>query len=256
MKELEKKYKSLKEKIMQEIDIDKITPHSKLYFFLRGAVAVSAVSILFLAIIYVISFVLFALSKSGIFFLSPFGFFGIMTILNDLPWKIVLLSLVSLFALLLLAKNAFSVYRLPLMYLFLFVIGFVGITGLVVAKTQIHPLLLRQMKHGNQAGGLDFVPLYTRPESHRIHVGTLVSSSTGAIFNIMEPSGVMTVVRTDKATKFINSIKIVEGDEVLVFGDMDGSVIVARAVREITKPDKDSFEDKQEEKKVKKEKEK
>lgn len=256
MKELEKKYNSLKERIMQEIDTDKITPHSKLYFFLRAAVAVSGIAILFLALLYIISFILFALSKSGIFLMSPFGFFGIMTILNDLPWKIVLLSLVSLFTLLLLAKNTFSVYRLPLMYLFLFVIGFVGITGLVVAKSQMHPLLLRQMKHSEKAVGFDFVPRYTRPESHHIHVGTLISTSTGVTFSILGSNGVTSLVRTDKTTKFIDNTNIVQGDEILIFGDKEGSFIVARAVREITKPDKDFFEDKQEEYKEEEKKQK
>lgn len=233
MKELEKKYNTLKDKIMEEIEKEHITPHSKIFFFLKTAVMVSSAVIFLFFILYVVSFLLFALSKSGILLLSPFGFFGIMTILNDLPWKIVFLALVSTLGLLLLTKNAFSIYRVPLLYLFLGVIGFVGVTGLIVAKTDLHSTVLRGLRGAPPFGGRDFPERYTRPEMHRISVGRLVSSSTGAMFLIVKEDGRMLEIRTDRGTQFIGREDIQTGDEVLIFGDTQDTFVHAKAIREI-----------------------
>ena len=241
MKELEKKYTTLKENILKHIEKEKISPHTRLYFWLRTFVGVMGIGILLLTTVYGISLALFTLQKSGVLLLSPFGVFGVFSILNNLPWMLVFLSLFALFGLLLLAKNTFSVYRLPLLYLFLFAIGFVGISGFFVARTRVHPFLLDRLEKGVPEQNLKSISFYFSPEAHRISTGVLTSTTTDNGFMVVLDGGREVEVKTNEFTKYISRNNILAGDKVLIFGERRGSIIFAGAIREITDSDRDSI---------------
>ncbi len=242
MKEIEKKYHSLKTLVLDQIEKENIAPHTRLYFWLRTFVALMGLFVLFLLALYSVSFTLFTLQKSGLLLLSPFGAYGVLSILNDLPWKLVGLSFLSLVGLLILAKNTFWAYRQPLLYLFLFVIGFVGITGLIVAKTRIHPFVLHQLQRGMPEAPYRILSVYVTPRDHNITLATFMSSRASDEFDVSLIDGTSLEIRTNRATRFISKDRIVTGDKVLIFGERRGGIIFAEAVREINDEEGSSLE--------------
>lgn len=242
MKEIEKKYHSLKILVLDQIEKEQIAPHTKLYFWLRTFVALMGLSVLFLLALYSVSFTLFTLQKSGLLLLSPFGAYGVFSIVNDLPWKLVGLSFLSLMGLLILAKNTFPTYRQPLLYLFLFVMGFVGITGLIVAKTRVHPFVLHHLERRIPEAPYRTISVYVTPRDHNITLGTFMSSSTSGGFVVSQSDGTLLEIKTNQATRFISKDKIVAGDKVLIFGERREGIIFAGAVREISDDDRNSLE--------------
>jgi hypothetical protein len=205
---------------------------------MRSFVALFSVIILLLFALYTVSLTLYALQKSGLFLLSPFGVYGVFSIVNGLPWKLVFISVFSLLGLLMLAKTTFSVYRLPLLYLFLFVIGFVGISGLYVAKSGMHPYVMTRIEREVTRERLRPVSLYLNPNVDLITIGVLISSSTDNGFTIFTPNGDQLEVMINKDTKYFRKDLIVKGDFVLVFGERRGRVVFAGAVRELAKEER------------------
>jgi hypothetical protein len=235
MNKIEKKYSTLKTKVLEHIETEHISPHTRIYFIIRTFVALFSIVILLLFALYTVSLTLYALQKSGLFLLSPFGVYGVFSIVNGLPWKLVFISFFSLLGLLMLTKNTFSVYRLPLLYLFLFVIGFVGVSGLYVAKSGMHPYVMTRIEREVTKERLKPVSLYLKPNVDLITVGVLVSSSTDQGFALLASNGDQLEVMVNKDTKYFRKDLIVKGDIVLVFGERRGRVVFAGAVRELAK---------------------
>ncbi len=227
---------------MLQIEKEHISPRSKLNFWLRGFVAIMSGLILLSFVVYLISFMLFALQKSGILYLSPFGFFGVFSIVNDLPWRLVFLSFFALFGVLLLAKNTFSVYRMPLVYLFLFIIGFVGITGLLVAKTRIHPFLVAEFDRRPKDDNFHMISHYVKPEAHNISIGVLVATTTDSGFVATLQDGTQVEIKTNDLTKYFTENGFQTGDEILILGERRRNILFAGAVREITRGEREDLE--------------
>lgn len=234
MKTIEKKYSTLRSKVLEHIEKEHISPHSRGYFYLRTFVTALSVMVLCFFVIYLLSFILYTLQKNGLALLSPFGAYGVFSILNDLPWKLVLIAMLALLGLLFLAKNTFTMYRLPLVYFFLVVIGFVGITGLYVAKSRMHPYVMSQFQHDTRER-IRPAYLYLNPKVETISMGKLISSSTRGMFMISLDDGNYIEVRPNNFTKYVERESMIAGDRVLVFGERRGSVIFAEAVREIAR---------------------
>lgn len=235
-------YHSLKENILKEIEENHISPHARGYFLLKSIVLVSSILLLSLITLYIISLILFTLGRSGILLLSPFGFFGVFSVLNDLPWLLVFIACGSLILTLFLAKEAFHTYRLPLIYLFLFSIGFVGISGLVIAKTRIHPVIIHRFV-GEDGGKKPRMPKYFRPEGHNIYFGSFVSTSTDGIFEIVLREGEAVHVRTNADTKIFSEVSFEKGSRVLIFGQKRGDIIFADAIRDVKQHDEPKDDD-------------
>ncbi len=235
MSKIEKKYSTLKSKVLTHIEKEHISPHTRLYFIIRTFVTLFSIIIALLFALYTVSLTLYALEKSGLLLLSPFGAYGVFSIVNGLPWKLVFISVISLFGLLMLAKNAFSVYRLPLLYLFLFVIGFVGVSGLYVAKSGMHPFVMSHIEKEVTRERLRPISLYLNPELDRFTVGVLVSSSTHDGFAIVTENGNVLEIRINKYTKYFRKDLIEKGDIVLVYGEKRDPIVFASAIREVIK---------------------
>ena len=110
----------------------------KLYFISRMALFVAGAILALLAVIFLISFIIFVLRGNGTWFLSDFGWPGIRIFLLAFPWILAVISLI--FALVfesLLNRLGFA-YRRPLIYSLLGVAVVVTVGGICVALTPLH----------------------------------------------------------------------------------------------------------------------
>ncbi len=86
------------------------------YFVLRAALIIVCATLLFLLLLYVVSFIIFALHQNGVWFAADFGPSGWSLFLATAPWGMLLLSFVLLILLANLLKRYTFIYHQPLFY--------------------------------------------------------------------------------------------------------------------------------------------
>ncbi len=197
---------------------------SKAYFIVRTALFTLSVIALLLFLIYLVSFIVFSLRISGVWFLPTFGFFGIRTLLGSLPWLLILLVAALIVLLELFAGRISLVYKKPVVYSLFAIIAIVVTVGLVVGFSPLHAKLFHS--------GLPFIgPLYQgygTADFHNVHNGR-ISAITANGFTMETPNGNMLTVITNDAMK--QGLK--EGDYVLVVGAKTDSTIKATILKKI-----------------------
>ena len=202
----------------------------KICFILKSVALISGVFLLFLFIIYLISFIFFSLRLSGAWFLPRFGFLGIKILFGSLPWLLVLAAAILIIVLEMSAKHFTFVYRRPAVYSLLGVIAIVLTIGFFVNKTPLHPnLFLRARDNHLPAIG----PLYRNfgsPRIPNVHFG-IVSEITDNGFLIKTPHGeTITVIIPPEILPLETEVK--KGDAVVVIGEREGDTVRAFDIKE------------------------
>jgi len=220
---------NIKNNVLNEIKSGEIKMKPRSYFMIRTLLFALGISVLFLFVIYIVSFIVFSLRISGIAFLPLFGFRGIRILFGSLPWLLLLLAVVLIIGLEVFAEHISFIYKRPIVYSLVVIIAIVLIAGFLLGISSFHSNLF----YGAQEGHLPFIGSFYRgfgaPQFENIHHG-IVSSLTNSGFVIETPNGEMFTVLSSS-----NGIKNVkDGDSVLVIGERKGNVIQASDVKKIT----------------------
>lgn len=223
---------SLREVVLEKIKRGEVTMRPKWQFMLKGALVVLGVMLLTLTLLYLVSFVFFALRQTGVWFAPSFGWRGMRAFFIGIPWLLVLLSLVFITVLEILVKRYAFAYRKPLLYSVLGIVLLVFIGGFVVAKTTFHRGMYRRM----EGRGLPIAgPLYRAygvPHFKQIHPG-VISSTTDQGFILANQRGESITIIVTPATRLPLGFDFIEGDQVVVFGLRDDDYVQALGVREV-----------------------
>jgi len=123
---------------LAKIKSGQIKMKPRFYFVLKTALFVAGAILAFLAVIFLISFIIFVLRGNGTWFLSDFGWPGIRIFLFSFPWILALISLAFALVFEFLFNRLGFAYRRPLIYSLLGVAVIVTIGGLCVASTPLH----------------------------------------------------------------------------------------------------------------------
>ncbi len=228
----------IKKSVLQAIQSGRIKMRPRWHFVLGAALAATGIFILGLALLYLVSFILFMLKASGAWFapsLSPRGWF---TLLQALPWLLILLCLLFVVLLELLVRRYAFAYQKPLLYSSLGVIIIAVAGGFIVFQTPLHRALFRTAEHGGlpMIGG--FYRGYGMPRLSDVHPGIIVATDTAG-FIIQEPfdNGTETVVPANGTPFPAGTGILAVGDSVVVFGVESGTVIQAVGFREFSPAD-------------------
>ncbi|MEY4731324.1 MAG: hypothetical protein RL681_270 [Candidatus Parcubacteria bacterium] len=228
----------MREKVLAAIKRGDVTMRPKWHFVLRAALMLMGSVFAFLALLYVVSFILFVLWRTGAWFVPVFGMRGILAFLLGIPWMLVFVSLALVIILELLVKHYAFAHRKPLLYSVLGITAFAFAGGLIVAKTTIHPWLYQQaMEHRLPVAG-QFYEHLPGGRVDMVYRGSVTSVATSGFIlapHRGEPFGVYLTATTSLPYGF----DFVEGDTVVVFGEPDGDLVHAIGVREIDPDDID-----------------
>lgn len=203
------------------------------HFVLRAALMIFGLLLFTLIAIYLFSFVLFTLHKSGLWFAPQFGQQGFMLLVMGSPW--LLLSILGIFILLLyilVSQYSFS-YRKPLVYSMIAVVFLVIATASVIQYFGVHD---RMQTFVEQRGTPGLAPLYKNHEEKRptgIIRGT-IAEVTGSGFLITTDRDEELSVSVTQKTKTPPRIQLTVGTEILVFGDREGDIISAFGIKPAT----------------------
>lgn len=228
--------KSIRDKVLNKIETGDVKMKPKIYFILRTVLLITGTVVIFLFILYLISFIVFFMRISGVWFLPEFGFPGIRIFLYSLPWLLILISLILFVTLEIFAKRFTFVYRRPIIYSILIIITFVLLGSFVIGKTRLHPNLFWQAQEGRLPIAGKMYRDFKMTKFQNVHRG-IVSEITNDGFRIEKPDGQVLTVILSPDTKFPFKKEIKEGDIMVVMGKQDNDIVRAYGVR---KTDNDS----------------
>ena len=232
MNNQENEKNNLEKEVFEKIKRGDIKMKSRTHFVLRATLFAIAIVILFLFIVYLISFIIFSLHASGAWFLPSFGFRSIGIIFSSLPWLLILLSLVLILVLEAFAKRISFVHHRPVVYSLILIIVVVFLASILVGMTSFHSSLFENSRDHKLPIIGQFYRGYGSPMIHNVHNG-VVTGLTDNGFNIETPNGeTFNVILNSKDLSVLQStIKV--GDTVVVIGEKNGDIIQASAIRKI-----------------------
>lgn len=208
---------SLRKLIAEKIHSGELLMRPRWHFVLKGALLVAGVAVVLLFILYIISFVLFALRESGLWSVPAFGFSGVLLFLFSLPWVLLSATLVSIALLEILVRRFSFAYRKPFLYSLGGIIVIVFFGSAFVAQEEVHDRVWRftEKRH---------IPLidplyrgYAVPHMKGVHPLT-VATTTKHGFMAMDRGGETLEVIVGSDTRFPAGFNFVLGDEVVVIG--------------------------------------
>jgi len=117
--------------------------HSRAYFVTRAVLVILASAFLFLMVLFVATFIIFALQQNGGFFATNFGPGGWSVFFFSLPWSLLLLSIVLVLILWILLRRYSLIYHQPFLYTLLILVVVVSLTCFFLSAGFIHGGILR-----------------------------------------------------------------------------------------------------------------
>ena len=231
---------SIKDAVLEKIRRGEVLMRPRWQFVLKGVLVALGAVLVALALLYLVSFVFFALRQSGVWFVASFGWRGMRAFFVGIPWVLVLVALVFIVVLEILVKRYAFSYRKPLLYSVLGIVCAVFVGGFVVAKTAFHRGMYRRM----EGRGLPIAgPLYRAygvPHFRQIHPG-IIASTTQEGFIIMSRGGEEVVVRVSPATRLPLGYDFIIGDPVVIMGEQEGATVRAFGMRKIDDEFREGF---------------
>lgn len=223
---------SLREAVLEKIKHGEVSMRPKWQFVLKGALMVLGAMLLALTLLYLVSFVFFALRQTGVWFAPSFGWRGMRAFFLGVPWVLVLVAFIFVIVLEVLVKRYAFAYRKPLLYSVLGIVCAVFVGGFVVARTSFHRGMYRRM----EGQGLPIAgPLYREygmPHFKQIHPG-IIASTTEQGFIIMSRRGEEITVLVSPATRLPLGYDFVLGDPVVIMGEQENGIVRAFGIRKI-----------------------
>ncbi len=224
---------SIKDKVLSTINAGSVKMRPRWQFVLQSIAMLVGLILIFLLMLFVVSFGIFLLQRSGVWFALQFGSHGLKELLATLPVLFLVLTVIFLLLLQVLAHRYSFSYSRPMLYTLLGTIILVVGGSFVIAKTQVHEDLYRLARNDH----LPFVAgLYTKypyPKSDRVVPG-LIRDLQDKGFTLIDPVGKSWVVVIDEQTKLPYNDDLDVNDSVVVMGDKkEENVIEAEGIMKI-----------------------
>lgn len=211
---------SIKDKVLSTINEGHIKMKPRWQFVLQSIAMIVGLVLVFLLILFVASFSIFILQRSGVWFAPVFGSHGFLELLMTLPVLFLVITVIFLLLLQLLVHHYSFSYTRPILYTLIGTIILVVGGSFIIAKTRVHEDLFRMARNDN----LPFVSsLYTKypyPKSDRVTPG-LIQELREQGFTLLDPVGRKWTVIINKNTKLPDDNDLDVNDNVVVMGDKD-----------------------------------
>ena len=223
---------SIADKIIHQIKDDKIKMRPKIYFILKSAAIAFGIFFVALFILYLISFIVFALRASGVWYLPCFGLRGIKTLFIMLPWLLILISVILIIILEILVKHFAFAYRKPVLYSILFVVIFALLGSFAVDRMGLQSGLFKRAEQGNLPIAGEFYSGLGKAENKDMRRG-IVSEITDNGFLIKTRNNDILEIIITSETNFPFNEEIQENDTIIVFGKQNNGSVQAIGIRKV-----------------------
>jgi hypothetical protein len=219
-------------KVLEKIKSGRVKMRPKAHFVLKTALVALGFILIILFLLYLISFIVFTLRMSGIWFAPGFGFYGIKIFLFSLPWLLILIAIILIIVLEILVKYFSFAYRRPILYSILGIIALVFLGSFVINQTKIHPCLFQKAQERNLPVAGKFYRDFGAGKFRNAHRG-VVSETTEKGFKIETPRNETLNIIITPETRFPFGKDIEENDNVMILGERDNCTVRAFGVRKV-----------------------
>lgn len=224
----------LKDNLLARIKDGQLAMKPGWHFALKSVFYVSGLLLTLLIGIYLLSFVLFVLRETGLWWTPEFGMMGILFFVTMSPWLLITITGVFLATVYLLVRHFGHNYRHRATYTLMAVVLLLILGASIIDYLAVHDKV-RQFSNERNIPGIS--PLYRHSPDRRpkdITPGQVIASTEQSL-RIKNREGEYTVSITEakRPVGFIPK----PGDHVLVFGSYTGtSTITAKGIRPLPPP--------------------
>lgn len=221
---------TFKDNIIQKIKTGEVDMKPRWHFVLKTSMFFVGLIIVSVLAVYFLSFLMFVLHRTGVWFTPTFGLRGVIFFVVSSPWIIITLVAIFLALLyLLITHYAFS-YKKPLVYSMIGVVLFVIALSSLIQQAAVHERVNLFIERHEVPG---FTTLYRgntgiRPDG--LTIGRVVELNTDGFF-FEDEFGENVMVIIDERTKQPPMIEYQIGDELLIFGETEGEILRAYGIR-------------------------
>lgn len=219
--------------IMRAISRGDIRMRPRWHFVLLSTLYITGAFIVFLALLYITSLSVFFLRDSGALFAPSLGARGWFSLLQSLPWLLIVLMLLFVGVLELLVRRYAFVYKKPLLLSVLCVLGVIFLGGFFIAP--LHHGVMLSVRRGEMPAPIVLLyrgPLRSPPPSDTYH-GEIVALTSAGFVMADEDHGTTTVTITPQ-TRLPYGENFTAGERVVVIGDSGATgTVQAFGIREI-----------------------
>ena len=218
----------LKKKILEKIKEGEVAMKPRWHFVLQGILAITGIVILSLGLLYILSFIVFALRQSGVMFAPLFGFRGVLTFLYSSPWLLVLLAIIFIIVLETLVRKYSFAYKKPLLYVLLGIVGISLFGTYTLAQTTMHKRIQEYAEKGHMPPVQMMYNQYAKPQLRDVHIGTIAEvTEEGFIIENRRGEELRVFIPKERVPREL----LVEGEQVLIFGERTLEGVSAVGVR-------------------------
>jgi hypothetical protein len=214
---------NLKTKILESVQKNKVMMIPKWKFVLYSSLGIFGIVFAFLLAVFVLSFILFLLSRYGFMYLPFFGFMATMHALEAIPLVLLACTVVLLIVVEVMSRYYSFSFRRPLVVTLLATTSGVALISFIVSETPAHEYIREYAEDHNM---VSVSHMYDRPMPFRRNgmndvlrgevVAQDATTTTLKLFNGMT----VKMYASSTLEKVIKVPKV--GDDVVVFGSIVG----------------------------------
>lgn len=208
----------IKDRVLHSIESGELSMRPRWHFVLMSALYAAGGVLLGLALLYVSSFIVFAMNRSGLWFAPGFGPRAFAPFLLSLPWIMIAVAVAFIVLLEVVVRKYSFGFRTPLLYSALTIILLAVVGGFFIAQTPLHE---------RYSGGL-YRTAGPKPGDIRPCV---IETVTEIGFVCINPDGERVAVAVSPDTRLPQGEVLERGDAVVVFGRGEEGLIQAKGVK-------------------------
>jgi len=220
----------IKNNVLDKIKTGKVTMRPRWHFVLQAFLLLASVVLVALVAVYLFSFIIFTLDRSGLLFAPQYGWHGMMMFIVSSPLLIIGILLAFLLLLYILVSRYSFSYRKPLVYSIVGMVLLVVTASFLIQHFNVHDKIYSFTEQHHVPG---MTPLYEKHLDRKppgIERGTITETQdTG--FTLLTEQGTTVTVITDVKTKISPEVTLEVSEEVMVFGDTVDNALHAFGVR-------------------------
>lgn len=223
----------IREQVLHSIKSGRVAMKPRWRFVLKTSLFAIGSVIVFLAVLYLTTFVLFMLRRSGVWFAPNLSSNGWQSFLLGVPWILVGAVILFMVILELLVKHYAFAYRQPLLYSVAGIIIIVGLGSFIVDQAHIHGKFSRFVEDHHVPFARDFYHGFGRSHFEDILTGQITEMETrGFLMNDAVEGETFTIIITPR-TRLPLGAGFIVGDEVVVFGPRGDHTVEAFGIQKI-----------------------
>lgn len=224
---------NIEKDILQKIKSGEIKMKPKIFFVIKaGFFALLFLVLLFFAI-YLVSFIVFMMRASGLWFLPVFGLEGFKILFGSFPWILIILVFGLIIFSEFFAEHFAFVYKKPMVYSLLAVILIVIILGITTAFTPMHAGIFRKVSENNLPVIRPFYDQISNIRPENMHNG-IISEIDEVDFNIQSLRGENFKVIPCKQNKGRIPKILSKGERVIIMGPIKDNIIYCRNILRVS----------------------